>query len=113
MTNKQAEQLLAQAQLYQQQMQSLLTQRNAYNLEMAELKQAAEELDKTKEKNVYKISGPILIRHDASEIKDQLEDRLKFLEMRLKVVSDQEDKVKKKIEELREKLLGKDDIKVK
>ena len=115
MTSKDAEHLIAQAQIYQQQMQTLLTQKNAYNLEIAETRQALEDLGKSSEKAVFKVSGPILIKHDAAEVKKQLQERATSLEMRLKVVTTQEERIRGKIEELRESLLGKkkdNDIKV-
>jgi prefoldin beta subunit len=106
MVSKQEEQLLNQAQVYQQQIQSVLTQKGALTLELNEIKKALEEIEKTKEKTVFKISGPILIRAEVSTVKKELKEKEDFINLRLKSIEKQEEKLKEKIEELRRKLLS-------
>ncbi|NIO20183.1 MAG: prefoldin subunit beta [Candidatus Aenigmarchaeota archaeon] len=104
MASKESEQLLAQAQIYQQQIQAILTQKGVFNLEINEIKKALEELEKTKETTAYKISGPILIKSNVKALKKDLKDKLDFLNLKIKNVEKQETMLKGKIDELREKL---------
>jgi prefoldin beta subunit len=103
---KETEQLLSQAQLYQQQIQTLITQKTALSMELNEIKKALEEIEKTKEKSVLKVSGPILIKVDTKDMKKDLGEKENMINLRLKTIEKQEVKVKEKIEELRSKLTG-------
>ncbi len=102
--NKETEQLLNQAQIYQQQIQTILTQKNALILEMNEIKKALEEIKKTNEKSVFKVSGPILIKTDTKDVRKELEERENVINLRMKTIEKQELKLKEKIEGLRSKL---------
>jgi len=104
MVSKEVEQILGQAQVYQQQIQAIMTQKGAFTLEISEIKKALEELEKTKEREAYKISGPILIKSDVKKLKKDLKDKLDFLNLKLKNMEKQESMVKEKIGELRDKL---------
>ncbi len=104
MASKEVEQLLNQAQIYQQQIQAVLTQKEAFKLEINEIKRALEELEKTKEKTAYKISGPILIKNDIGSIKKDLKEKLDFLNLKIKNIERQEMMLKKKMEGLKDRL---------
>lgn len=104
--DKETEQMLNQAQMYQQQIQSVMSQKTALNLELNELKKAGEEMEKSKEKSVLKVSGPILIRMDADKMKKELKEREETISLRLKTIEKQEEKLKEKIEGLRSKVMG-------
>ena len=67
MVSEQAKQLLGQAQMYQQQMQSIIAQKKAMDLQIMEIKKTLEELEKVKETEVYKISGPVMIKIKKSD----------------------------------------------
>ena len=105
MTSQQAQQLLMQAQAYQQQIQNIVTQKETLKLQEMEIKKALEELEKTQEKNVYKISGPILVKTTKEEVTKDLKDKQELIEARIKTLEKNEQKVKEKIDELREKLM--------
>lgn len=103
--NKETEQMLNQAQMYQQQIQMVITQKNAMELELNEIKRALEEIKKSKEKHVFKISGPILIKTPTKDMMKELEEKQGKINLRMKTVEKQEAKIKEKIEELRSKLV--------
>jgi len=105
MTSQQAQQLLMQAQAYQQQIQNIVTQKETLKLQEMEIKKALEELEKTQEKNVYKNSGPILVKTTKEEVTKNLKDKQELIEARIKTLEKNEQKVKEKIDELREKLM--------
>lgn len=104
--SEQIQQLLNQAQLYQQQIQNIFAQKEALNVQLIEIGKALEELDKTKEEEVYKIAGPILIKSKKSEAKKDLKEKQDAIRMRLKTMESGEKRIKEKIEDLRNKLSG-------
>lgn len=104
MTSEQTQQLLEQAQSYQQQVQSIMAQRDALNLQLVEIGKTLRELEETKETNVFKISGPILIKTGKNEVKKELKDREQQTKLRLKTLEKGEERIKAKLEELSAKL---------
>lgn len=98
-------QLLGQAQLYSQQIQSIMTQKTTLIMELNEIKKALEELGKTEEKFVYKLSGPILIKVETANMKSDLEEKEGMINLRVKTLEKQEMKVKERIDELRNKII--------
>jgi len=104
MVSEQAQQLLGQAQIYQQQMQGILTQKEMLSAQLMEIEKALDELGKTKETQVYRISGPILIKSSKNEVKKELEEKKEMMGLRIKSLEKSEKKVKEKIGVLRDKL---------
>jgi prefoldin beta subunit len=104
--SKQVQQLLNQAQLYQQQMQNIFAQKEALNVQLIEIGKALEELEKTKEGEVYKIAGPILIKSKKADAKKDLKEKESAIRMRLKIMEGGEKRIREKIEDLRDKLSG-------
>ena len=104
--SKQSQQLLNQAQLYQQQMQNIMAQKEALNVQLIEIGKALEEIEKTKESEVYKIAGPILIKSRKLEVKKELKDKEETIRNRLKTMENGEKRIRDKIEDIRKKLSG-------
>jgi prefoldin beta subunit len=102
MTNTQ--QLINQAQVYQQQIQNVMAQKEAISMQIAEIKAALESMEKTTETDVYKISGAILIKAKKSDVKKDLTEKKETMEVKSKTLEASEKKLKAKIEELRSKL---------
>ena len=103
-TQEQAQQLLGQAQVYQQQMQSILAQKETLKIQQLEIKKALEEMEKARDEHVYKASGPILIKSSKEDVRKELSEKDEFITTRLQTLERSEKKVKEKIEELRVKL---------
>ncbi len=110
MVSQHNQQLLNQIQIYQQQLQTILAQKENLKLQSLEIEKALNELEKTEEKNAYKIAGPVLVKTPVETLKKELNEKKETLEVRLKSVEKTEKMVNDKIEELRQKLLkaGKD-----
>ena len=102
--SEQSQQLLNQAQLYQQQMQSIMVQKESLNMQLLEINNALDEIEKTKEKDLYKVSGPLLIKSAKEEIKKDLAEKKELIDLKLKTLEKSESKIKTKIDELRERL---------
>lgn len=101
----QAQQLLLQLQTFQQQINSVAMQKENMNIQKIETDKALEELQKAKEnEEIYKAVGPILVRSSKSNMKKELEERKEMIDLRLKSLEKQDDKLRNKIKENQEKL---------
>lgn len=98
------EKLLGQAQLFQQQLQSLMFQKETLSLQAAEIKKATEEIENTKETSVYKITGPILVKTNKKEVKKDLDEKEEAISIRIKMLEKNEMKIKDKLNEIRNDL---------
>ncbi len=97
MVNKEEMRLLQEAQVYQQQMQVITAQKEALNLQLNEIKKAKEELGKLKEGEVYKISGPILIKSKKTDVEKDLSEKEELINMKIKTMERSEQKIREKI----------------
>ncbi len=92
--------LAEQFQLYQQQYQSILLQKEQIRLQQLELEKALEELETAKTDKAYKISGPIMIKKDLEDLKKELQEKKEDMDLRLKTLSRAEEKVVSKLKEM-------------
>jgi len=96
---------LAQFQQAQQQAQALMTQRQQLELLMRETERTLEELDKLQEgAPVYKSVGTILVKSEREELKKSLSEQKETLDLRIKTIGRQEERVVQRLREMREKL---------
>jgi prefoldin beta subunit len=63
-----------------------------------------EEMNKTKEKTVYKVVGNVLFPKDSKEMEKELKEKKESTELRLKTVEKQEENIVKKLNSMRAKL---------
>ena len=101
------EKLLGQAQMFQQQLQSIMFQKETLGLQLSEIKKAVEELEKSKEASVFKIAGPILVKTGKKEIKTDLDEKEEAINLRIKLLEKNEIKLNDKINEIRDSLTKK------
>ncbi len=106
MVSEDAQQLIMQAQSYQQQLQMVLSQRESLNIQLIEVGKALEELAKPGNDEVYKITGPVLIKVKANDAKKDLQSKKELAMLRMKTMDKNEAGIKEKLEELRGKLAG-------
>jgi len=112
MVSEQAQQLLGQAQMYQQQMQNVVVQKETLKMQQQEIEIALGELAKAAGP-VYRISGPILIKAAPADIEKDLKEKQELITIRLKTLEKGETKIKEKIEEIRSRItqnVGVDDV---
>jgi len=101
----QAQQILLQIQAFQQQMQNIGLQKESFTIQNMDLDKALEELKKVGENDdVYKAVGPILIKSTKKELELELKERKEAIELRLKSIGKQEDKLKEKMKEAQNKI---------
>ncbi len=99
-----AQQLIMQLQTYQQQLQSSAMQKETFSVQKIEFERALEELEKTKESEVYKSVGPILVRTTKEEMKKELKSKMEMFDLGVKKMEKQEEKIKEKAKEAQDKL---------
>lgn len=97
-------QLLEQFQTLQQQLQTILIQKENIKLQQLETEKALDELMKSDAKEAYKIAGPIMIRKSSDEIKKDLEERVGDLGLRMKTMEKTEERIVNKLKEMEPKL---------
>ena len=95
------EKKLQQAQMLEQNLHSVLLQKQAFQLELSETKAALKELDSSGEE-VYKIIGQLMLKKDKKKIKQELEGKEKILDSSLKRIEKQEKESLKELEKLQE-----------
>ena len=89
-------------QMLDQNLHNLLLQKQAFQMELSETQSATKEIEKSGD--VFKLIGDLLIKKDSKSVKEELSNREKILELRIKSIEKQEDSLSKRIEELRKKL---------
>lgn len=103
LTNQQKEAII-QLQSYQQQLQSVLIQKESLRLQNLEMEKALEELNATKQEKAYKITGQIMISKPVEELKKELNETKEMIDVRIKSLEKTEERINSKMNELQEKL---------
>lgn len=101
----QAQEQIAQMQQAQQQVQALAKQKQQLEMNLKETEKALDEISEMSEETpMYKSIGGIMARTKKSDAKEELEDKRETLNLRIKQVERQEERVSKRLEELRAKV---------
>lgn len=89
----------------QQQMQAFSIQKQAMTLQKIEVEKAVEELERTDAKEeVYKLSGPIMIRSTKQRMLEELRERIERLETSIKRLEEHEKRTAEMAQENQAKL---------
>jgi prefoldin beta subunit len=96
--------LITQFQNYQQQLQSILIQKESLKLQNIEIERALEELNATTQKTAYKITGQIMINKPVEELKKELNETKENIDLRIKSLEKTEERISNKLKELQNKL---------
>jgi len=99
-----AQQVLMDLQACQQQMQTVLIQKESLNIQNMEIDKALDELKKVKNEDVFKAVGPILIKSEKSKLEKELEERKETIGLRLKSMQKQENRLKERMDKGQEML---------
>jgi prefoldin beta subunit len=96
--------LIGQAQTFQQQMQGYMLQKEQLSIQLMEINKAIEDLEESKETELYRISGPVLIKTKKADAKKDLKEKQDLIKLRLASIEKKEKGIKEKVDLLREKL---------
>ena len=99
---KETEQKIAQLQLYEQSLQSILMQKQQFQSQELEIQSALKELEKTKE--AYKIVGNIMVATKKEDLKEDLDSKKETANLRIKTIEKQENQIREKAKKLQEEV---------
>jgi prefoldin beta subunit len=88
-------------QFLEQGLQNILYQKQAFQMELSETKEALKELENSGDE-VYKVIGQIMIRSEKSKIKEEMLSKIKIFELRMKNLEKQEVALTDRIEKIRD-----------
>jgi prefoldin beta subunit len=96
---------LAQLQQIQQQAQAIMQQRSQVEMVLRETDRALEELKKTGDDAVvYQAAGELLIKSNKEDVLKELEEKKDSLDVRLKSLSRQEERIQARFTQLQDQL---------
>ena len=104
--DKETQEKIQELQNYEQTIQSMMMQKQAFQIELSETENALEEITKSKD-DVFKLVGNIMIKSDKTLIEKELKQKKELLALRLKSIEKQETDIGKEAEELREEVMKK------
>ncbi len=104
--DKETEGNLKELQMLEQNLQSILMQKQAFQLELAETENAVQELGKSGDE-AYKIVGNIMVKSSKKNLLADLAQKKDLLSLRIKALNSQEKTIEESTESLRKKVLSK------
>jgi prefoldin beta subunit len=90
-------------QILEQRLQNTILQKQAFQMESAETAAALEELEKSGDE-VFKIIGQLMLKTEKSKIKEELLNKQKIMELRIKSFEKQENILSEQLEKIQEEI---------
>ncbi|MFT4305212.1 MAG: prefoldin subunit [Candidatus Woesearchaeota archaeon] len=81
----------------------LLTQRQVFESQLIEVESALQEIETTNK--TYKIIGHVMVLYEKDKLKEELNSKKEILNLRIKNIIKQEEKLKEKSNNLRKKVM--------
>lgn len=101
---KDAQNVLMQLQMYQQQLEQMAMQKQSFSIQLMEIARALEELKSFKGDEVFKNLGPVMIKTSKDDSVKDLSSKITLLEDALKKVGETEKKLSDAAERAQKKL---------
>lgn len=101
MDNKRIEEL----QILENQLQNILLQKQAFQMEISEAESSLNALKETKDA-VFKMVGQLMVKADKNKLQSELDEKIKLLSLRLNSLDKQENSFSEKLEKIREEVLN-------
>lgn len=95
---------LQEMQFIEQSLHQILLQKQTFQMEQAEVKSALKELASSGDE-VYKVVGQLMIKGDKKKTEDELKEKEKFLDLRLKTLEKQESSLTEQLQKHREEIM--------
>lgn len=103
----QIEQQIRQLQQFEVQLQNILTQKQQLQLELGDIETALKYLQEAKDDvKLFKSVGSLLIEGTKEKVMNELKEKRDLIDLRLKTLQKQEEKIRSRIEELRSSIKG-------
>lgn len=101
----QVQNMIAQLQTVQQQLQMVVSQKVQLESTLKEIENAIKEVEKVEEDTpIYKSVGTVLVKTKKEEVLKELNERKETIEVRIRALSRQEEKLRERLKELQEKV---------
>ena len=97
---------IQEVQFLEQNIQNIFFQKQAFQMELAETQSALREIENSQD-DAYKLIGQLMIRVQKSKIVEDLSEKDKFLNLKIKNLEKQEKSFSEKLEQLRRQILNK------
>ena len=91
-------------QLLEHNIQNIAGQKQATQIELNEIETASEELEKSQDNEVFKISGNIMLKSNPKELLSELKEKKKLATLRLESVQKQEKRFEDRANELKDEV---------
>jgi len=104
MNTQEKESRIQELQMLEQNLQNILLQKQAFQMELREVQSALKELEKSGEE-VFRIIGQLMIKTDKKIMIEELVNKEKIIEMRIKSFEKQEQVFSGKLEALQREIL--------
>jgi prefoldin beta subunit len=95
------EKSIQEIQFLEQGLQNILFQKQAFQMELSETRDALKELE-TAGDEVFKVIGQIMIKSDKSKMKEEMLSKIKIFELRMKELEKQETSLSSRVEKIRD-----------
>ncbi len=99
-----AQESIARLQMLEQNMQSILMQKQQFQSQLAEIESALKEIATSN--TVFKIVGNIMVNSEKSDVEKDLKQKKELIDIRIKNLDKQEKQFKDKTKQLQEEVLG-------
>lgn len=93
-------------QILEHNLQNLLLQKQAFQMELSETQSALREIEFSGDE-IFRIVGQLMIKTDKSNVKEELSNKERLLEIRIKAIEKQELSLNEKLDSLRNEILKK------
>lgn len=97
-------QMVLEFQAYQQQLQSLVMQKESMKLQDLEIDKALEELQASGQKTAFKITGSVMVSKPVDDIVTDLKETKEAISIRVKSFEKTEGKITDRLKEIQEKI---------
>jgi len=104
MDEKEKENIVRNLQMLEQNLQQILLQKQAFQMELRETQAAKKELAKSGEE-VFKIIGQLMIKSDKKTVISELDSKEKMIDLRIRNFEKQEKMVSEKIDALQSDII--------
>ena len=91
-------------QILDQNIQNLFLQKQSFQIELSETQSALKEIENS-EDEIFKMVGQLMIKSNKAKVKEELLNKERFLDIRIKSIEKQENSLTEKLEKLREEII--------
>jgi prefoldin beta subunit len=97
---------LQQMQFLEQNLQAVLMQKQAFQMEQTETFASLKEVEKSSD-TIYKVVGQLMISTSKEKVIEELKNKEKLVQLRLKSLDKQEEEIQKQVKKVRSEILKK------